>query len=74
MFRENARIAALNGQLVDGNQSPLVRAMVKLNVFENATRRGKISAMRTSDRHRAVAGFRQIFHDRLLGEGPNAAP
>src|ERR1700686_765007 len=72
MLRENARIAAFNGQLVNGDESPL--AMMKLDALENPSRARKISAMRTSYGDAAVAGFRKILHNSRFGKRPNAAP
>src|ERR1700726_2317388 len=74
MLGENARITAFNRQLVDGDESPLIRAMMKLEALENSPGARKISAMRTSDGDGAVAGFRKILHDRRLGKWPNPAP
>src|ERR1700687_3426852 len=74
MLREYARIAAFNRQPVDGNESPLVRTMMKLDALENASGARKISAMRTSYGDGAVAGFRKTLHDRRLGKWPNPAP
>src|SRR5579864_1645572 len=73
-FGDNPGVAAFNGQLVDGNESPLVRAMMKLDSFENASREGKISAMRTADGDGAVTRFRQILHDGFFGKRPKPAP
>src|ERR1035437_5480800 len=72
--RENSGIAAFNGQLVDGNQSPSIRAMMKLDALEDASRKRQISAMRTSDGNCAVARLGQILRDRPLSKRPDPAP
>ena len=74
MLRENARITAFNRQLVDGDESPLIRTMMKLEALENASGARKISAMRTSDGDSAVAGFRKILDNGRFGKWPKPAP
>src|ERR1700686_5806319 len=59
MLRENARIAAFDRQPFDGDKSPLVRTMMKLDALENASGAWENRSVRNSSGGGAVSGFRK---------------
>ncbi len=74
MPRKNSEVAAFNRQFVDGDEGPLVRTVMKLDSFKNASRHREISAARASGGDGTVARFRQVFQDRSFGKRPNPVP
>src|SRR5580692_1237029 len=72
--REKADVAALNGQLPDGDQRlRFAGLVVKNQSFQNATRRGEKSLVKRTELYLAVTGLLQILQDGSLREGPFAA-
>src|SRR5580692_5389660 len=73
-LREKADVAALNGQLSDGDERlRFAGLVVKNQSFHNAARRREKSLAKRTELYLAVTGLLQILQDGSLGEGPFAA-
>src|SRR3984885_12091206 len=72
--REKADVAALNGQLPNGDERlRFAGLVVKNQSFQNATRRGEKSLVKPAELYLAVTGLLQTLQDGSLREGPLAA-
>src|SRR5260370_66937 len=74
MPRQNSQVAAFNHHFIDRNQSPVVRAMTEHDTFENRPGDWEIGSSRASYCDAAIACFRHVLYDRLLGKRPNPIP
>ena len=72
--REKADVAALNGQLPDGDERlRFAGLVVKNQSFQNAARRREKSLAKRTELYLAVTGLLQILQDGSAREGPLAA-
>src|ERR1700693_5507780 len=69
--RKNAEIAASYDYLLCCNERlALIRAVIELQPFEHASRKGKICAIKCTKPELAVTCFFQVLHDRIFLKRP----
>ena len=66
----NPRVTAFDDELGDGDESELIRAVAKLDIFEDAPGMREVSRVITANGDIAVGGLSEIFLHRFFGEWP----